>query len=97
MTDININDLRQILCHYGREAQKDKLKEELNELIEAVEDQQENDCELTNDHYIEELADVSIMVEQMILAMDISEQCQYYSMINYKIDRQLRRIENEKS
>jgi hypothetical protein len=69
MTADNIEDLRAILSHYGKEPQKAKLCEELNELIEAAEDDMHYETPQTRAHFIEELADVSIMVTQMILAL----------------------------
>lgn len=52
-------------------------------------------CYVKKRHYLEELADVSIMVEQMKLAMTVEEQAEYYKTIDYKINRQLGRIARE--
>ena len=95
MTADNIEDLRAILSHYGREPQKAKLCEELNELIEAAEDDKHYETPQTRAHFIEELADVSIMVTQMILALGLDEQVEFYKTIDFKIRRQLRRIKAE--
>lgn len=95
MTADNIEELRTILTHYGREPQKAKLCEELHELIEAAKDDLHYETPETRAHFIEELADVSIMVEQMKLAMSLDEQSAYYNMINFKIQRTLRRIAKE--
>lgn len=92
MTDENIEELRTILTHYGKQGQIMKLREELSELIEAIDDVGKVDTGLTRAHFIEELADVSIMVEQMKLSMLLGEQSAYYNMINFKIQRTLRRI-----
>ena len=96
MTDNNIDDLRFILGHYGIRPQIDKLREELRELDEAAGAKCENgELAEAARHFIEELADVTIMIEQMKLAMTTEEQALYYTIINQKIERQLRRIANE--
>ena len=96
MTNDNIRDLRQILCHYGIRPQIDKLREELRELDEAAGEKCINgDLASAANHFIEELADVTIMIEQMKLAMTTGEQALYYTIINQKIERQLGRIANE--
>lgn len=97
MTADNIEDLRAILSQYGREPQKAKLCEELNELIEAAKEDMHYETPQTRAHFIEELADVSIMVEQMKLALNLGEQQEYYKMINFKIQRQLERIRKEQN
>lgn len=95
MTNENIEDLRKILSHYGTGPQKAKLCEELRELIEAASADSHYETIDTRAHFIEELADVSIMVEQMKLALNLDEQAEYYKTINFKIHRQLGRIANE--
>lgn len=97
MTADNIEELRTILTHYGREPQKAKLCEELHELIEAAKDDLHYETPEARAHFIEELADVSIMVEQMKLALNLGEQQEYYKMINFKIQRQLGRIRKEQN
>lgn len=97
MTDENIEKLRIILDHYGKEGQLWKLQEECGELIEAVNEMKQFECEQTVKHYIEELADVTIMVNQMMLAMTIDEISDFWKMIDFKLNRQLGRIANEKS
>lgn len=93
----DIEKLRQILCHYGKEPQKAKLCEELRELDEAAKEDMQEQTSETRAHFIEELADVTIMVEQMKLALTLEEQAEYYKMIEYKINRQIGRIENERT
>ena len=52
----NINkDLKHIADHYGKEHQLEKCKEELNELIEAIDSRDEESVR-------EEIADVEIMI-----------------------------------
>lgn len=74
-----------IFHHYGETHQREKLKEELNELIEAVDDNDE--------HFKEEIADVLNVIDQFIMAkgwgVDI------YRIKFEKVERQLKRIKNE--
>lgn len=97
MREDQIDNLRQILCHYGREAQKKKLCEELDELKDATADDLYYQTPDTRSHFIEELADVMIMSEQMRLALTIPELAELYKVIEFKINRQLRRIDDEQS
>lgn len=76
-------DLKYIADHYGKEHQLEKCKEELGELIEAIDS--------TNDEaIIEEIADVEIMTEQLKQLMCADRVVELYK--DYKIARQLRRI-----
>ena len=81
-------DLNTIISHYGIRNQLKKLHEELYELTEVI--LYEHDKE----HLEEEFADVQVLLSQ------IREYCRldcnninYY--IDFKIDRQLKRIEGE--
>ena len=62
---------------------KYKLIEELNELLEAVE---END----DKHILEECADVMIMIQQFIEINELQEEID--KMIKYKIERTFKRL-----
>ena len=74
-----------IYHHYGEANQREKLKEELNELIEAVDDNDE--------HMKEEIADVLNVIDQFVMAkgwgVDI------YRIKYEKVERQKKRIKNE--
>lgn len=94
MNDRHITGAMLILNHYGAEAQKSKLCEELQELIDAAKDDLHYETPETRKHFIEELADVTIMVEQARLALTLEEKAEYYKVIEYKINRQLRRMRN---
>ena len=74
-----------ILYHYGEVHQQEKTIEEMAELITAI---KHGDRE----NYVDELADVSIMVEQLFQALSFEEQQKFIVTIHNKIDRQLRRI-----
>lgn len=97
MTDKQIDQLVQILEHYGTRAQRLKLNEELEELrdanIEDLVDDTEETAADSHAHFIKELADVTIMLEQIKLSMTPQEQAKYYCMIDYKINRTIGRIE----
>ena len=80
-------DLKYIADHYGKEHQLEKCKEELNELIEAL----GSNCDI---HLAEEIADVEIMISQIKYLRNIPDE-QVDVIKKYKIQRQLRRIENE--
>lgn len=80
----------EILKHYGEEHQQEKAIEEMAELISAI---KHNDRK----NYIDELADVSIMVEQLFQALSFEEQQKYIVTIHNKIDRQIDRINKERA
>ena len=82
--------LNEILNYYGEEAQANQLVQELGELIVAI-----TKCDVEN--AIEEVADVEIMIEQFKNFEGISKYRDKIEEIKeYKIQRQLRRIEREK-
>ena len=91
MTDEQKEKCRQIVEHYGFEGQRDILIEECAELIQAV-------CKIKRDgggvsfNFLEELADVSIMIEQMKQALNGKELIEFLTIVNQKIERQLARI-----
>lgn len=85
---MRMHDLTNIANHYGLKHQLGKCKEELGELIEAIDS--------TNDEaIIEEIADVEIMTEQLKHLMCADRVVELYK--DYKIARQLRRIAEEQS
>lgn len=91
MTDEQKEKCRQIVEHYGAESQRDILIEECAELIQAV-------CKIKRDgggvsfNFLEELADVTIMIEQMKQAFTGDELIDYLSFVNRKIERQMCRM-----
>lgn len=76
-------DLKYIADHYGLENQLGKCKEELNELIKAIDS-------LDEKAIVEEIADVEVMTEQLKYLMRTEPSVDIYK--DYKIARQLRRI-----
>ena len=84
-----INDeLRTIANFYGNVNQYNKLQEELEELIEAID---EDNLE----HIAEEIADVEIMLEQIKYLSNLYETVKLQK--DYKIMRQLQRVHKEAS
>ena len=80
-------DLKYIADHYGKEHQLEKCKEELNELIEAIDSKDEESVK-------EEIADVEIMINQVKYLMCAERLVELYK--DYKIQRQLMRIAKER-
>lgn len=90
--ELRYSELSKIYYHYGVESQLIKTVEELSELQKEI-------CKLITDdyldkeHFIEELADVIIMLAQImpanVLLSDVAE------VISRKIDRTLKRISND--
>jgi hypothetical protein len=84
------NKLRRIFEHYGEQNQLSKLKEELNELIDEINDIEKGIKEIGNIDFLGELADVLVMCEQFRLRYN-----KVNSIVDYKINRQLGRIKDE--
>lgn len=83
--------IKTIADHYGIENQMRQLAEECSELaVEASHSARIG----TTVKIIEEMADVLIMMEQVIYLAGI-DKCDIEDCINYKLDRQIKRIENE--
>lgn len=80
---MRMQDLKNIANHYGLKHQLVKCKEELGELIEAIDS-------ANDEAIIEEIADVEIMTEQLKHLMRADRVVELYK--DYKIARQLRRI-----
>lgn len=77
---------RKVWEHYGEEAQTKKLVEELAELITAI---AREDARAVR----EEMADVEVMIMQFKQELNIDT----LPIMNYKLNRTMARIENEKS
>lgn len=85
---MRMHDLTNIANHYGLKHQLGKCKEELGELIKAIDS-------LDEKAIVEEIADVEIMTEQLKHLMCADRVVELYK--DYKIARQLRRIAEEQS
>ena len=85
--------LQMIADHYGIKKQLRQLAEECSELaVEASHSARKG----TTVKIIEEMADVEIMIEQIIYLAKI-DKCDIEDCINYKLDRQMKRMEKEKA
>lgn len=80
------NIIRKIADHYGPAHQGNKLMEEIGELITAS-------TKSDIDHFVEEMADVSIMIEQMAYLLE--KESLFAETREKKIARQIKRIEDE--
>ena len=85
--------VKTIADHYGTNRQMYQLAEECSELaVEASHSARKG----TTVKIIEEIADVQIMIEQIIHLAKI-DRCDIQNCINFKLDRQMKRIEKEKA
>ena len=93
--------LLQIINHYGLDKQLKYIHSEYFELDEAIINYVDDECnyysEVENSHLRKiagEIADVMVMLKQFQYYFDIEDK-QIEEIMNYKIDRQLQRIEEE--
>ena len=85
--------IKTIADHYGIKKQLRQLAEECSELaVEASHSARKG----TTVKIIEEIADVQIMIEQIIYLAKI-DKCDIEDCINYKLDRQMKRMEKEEA
>jgi hypothetical protein len=85
------NKLRFIFDNYGEQNQLIKLQEELIELEEEIEALLSNSSEFGNDNFLNEVADVLVMCNQFRLKYN-----KVNSVMDFKINRQIKRIKEEK-
>lgn len=98
------NNLLQIIQHYKINNQQRKFVEECYELMEAItqreypaiaKDKKPYELvEFEKAHIIEEIADIEVMLDQFKAYYDISQE-EISKVKDYKIKRQLERIEKE--
>lgn len=91
MTALQKEQCAKIAQHYGEGPQLLILQEECAELIQAA-SKIRRDAPRAYEHFIDELADVSIMIQEMVSFMDDDERTKLHKKINEKINRQLERI-----
>lgn len=83
--------IKTIADHYGIENQMRQLAEECSELaVEASHSARKG----TTVKIIEEMADVLVMIEQVIYLAKI-DKCDIEDCINYKLDRQVKRMKEK--
>lgn len=93
MKSNQIETCRSIANHYGKEHQVLIAIEEISELTKEL-------CKYFRRYdrkkeIIEEVADAQIMLEQLIELFDINNEVD--RMVDYKLNRQIRRMEQERS
>lgn len=81
------NKLLTIFNTYGKSHQVSKLLEEVGEFIETVMNEDK-------ENMVQEMADVSVMLEQFKAYYKLDSN-NIIDIMKYKIDRQLKRIEND--
>ena len=93
--------LIKIASHYGLERQRIKIIEELSELTTEIAKtntlmmiDEPVEAESRREYVICEMADVKNMIEQMMFLMNCADEVK--GVQDYKIKRQLRRIETER-
>ena len=84
-----------IIRHYGSEHQATKLVEEGGELISAIARYKNDPSEENCTQMYEEMADVILMLEQVVGSLNASDGRYLAEMVMAKADRQLRRISAE--
>ena len=85
---------REIIRHYGEENQLNKLIEECSELIQAICKYKDNTSIFNLDNMVEEMADVTNIIEQVKLTDDFYKH-ELDKWKTEKVDRQLLRIREE--
>lgn len=95
MTEEQIKKCNRIADHYGKKNQTTKFVEECAEAITAVQKLKQvdssEDCVEAYDNLLEEIADVRIMVQQM---MHLHSELVISGIIDRKLNRQLDRMAN---
>ncbi len=76
--------IQKIANYYGLDNQTDKIIEECAELIQALAKLE------SRENTIEEIADVQIMLKQMLYLLDCEKEVE--KVMGYKINRQLERM-----
>ena len=89
--------IQTIANHYGLQHQLAKSVEELIELVQAIQDYSFKlgmyDDEISTEHVAEEIADVTIMLDQLQYLLECKETVDLYR--ETKVNRQIGRIAEE--
>lgn len=94
MKDDSTTLAAQIMQNYGAAHQQLKLCEECGELIQAAIKAHEIGADITTD-FVGELADVYVLINQFLATMPTVWRTEFDTMVNFKLLRQIERIENE--
>lgn len=84
-----------IIRRYGFDHQVVKLEEEVGELISAKARYDNDESKENAEHMAEELADVILVLEQLVGSLNAKEGRKLAEIVMAKADRQLRRISAE--
>lgn len=82
-----------IINTYGTRSQQDIAIEEMSELQKSILKHRRNPSEKTRKDIIDEIADVSIMLEQLKIIYSCHKEVE--KRIDYKIERQIKRIKKK--
>ena len=88
--------LKMIINHYGVNSQQRQFFEEVFELQEAIIQYEEPRRYHSKEHIAEEIADCYVMLEQFRLHYGITTE-KLKETMQYKVDRQIKRIEDDKN
>jgi NTP pyrophosphatase (non-canonical NTP hydrolase) len=84
-------DFKKIADHYGLRRQLWQTVEEMAELTQVICKTRRYDMDAVRDHLVEEVADVSIMIDQIVYLLGDN---MIAKIREEKINRQLERIKN---
>lgn len=90
-----MTDIEKIALHYGFDSQSRQTIEEMAELTVALSKMHRKYSKENLDNIIEELADVQIMIEQMMFLTSSKNEVE--QIMEQKIKRQLARIKEEQN
>ena len=93
MSKTEIQKLLFIINTYGTHSQQDKAIEEMSELQKAILKHRRNPSEETRKDIIDEIADVSVILEQLKIIYSCHKEVE--ERVDYKIDRQIKRIKKK--
>ena len=95
MTNNEKQQCQLIANHYGEHSQLGIMIEECAELIQAISKMQRYGEPTKRLNYVEELADVSIMTEQLVTLLNATDYERFERFVEYKLNRQKARMEYE--
>ena len=95
MSEAEKRKLLFIINTYGIHSQQDIAIEEMSELQKAILKHRRNPSEEMRKDIIDEIADVSIMIEQLKIIYSCSKEVD--ERMDYKINRQIKRIKKKYS
>lgn len=93
MSEADKRKLLFIIDNYGINKQEDKAIEEMSELQKAILKHRENRCAEERQAVIDEIADVSVMLEQLKIIYSCHKEVE--ERMDYKINRQIKRIKKK--